>query len=221
MKPDTIYVRERGLQDYVPIWREMQALADKPDPLAEDELWLLQHYPVYTLGRVGKPEHVLNPGSIPVVNVDRGGQVTYHGPGQVIVYLLINLRRNGLGVRQVVSAMENAVIQLLSECGIDAQARADAPGVYVQGKKIAALGLRVRNGLTYHGLSLNVNMDIRPFQGINPCGYQGMEVAQMSDWISEIDERVLKQRLVECLAQQLGYNEARFVSEKVTSISNE
>lgn len=146
-----------------------------------DELWLVEHPPVYTQGMNGKPEHLLDLGDIPLVQTDRGGQVTYHGPGQVLVYVLIDLRRRGWGVRQLVCLLEQAVIDLLTGYGITAHTRHDAPGVYVQGKKIAALGLRVRHGFSYHGLSLNVAMDLEPFQRINPCGYAKLEVTQVCD----------------------------------------
>ena len=160
-------------------WEEMKAFTDARDEETLDELWLLQHPPVYTLGQAGKPEHLLAPGDIPVIKTDRGGQVTYHGPGQLVGYLLIDIKRMGLGVRNLVTGIERSVIDLLTRYEIQAMARKDAPGVYVEGRKVAALGLRVRRGRSYHGLSLNVDMDLTPFQGINPCGYEGMEVVDM------------------------------------------
>lgn len=159
----------------------MQEFTATRNANAADELWLVEHPPVYTQGMNGKPEHLLDLGDIPLVQTDRGGQVTYHGPGQVVVYVLIDLRRRGWGVRQLVGLLEQAVIDLLTGYGITAHTRRDAPGVYVQGKKIAALGLRVRHGCSYHGLSLNVAMDLAPFQRINPCGYAGLEVTQLCD----------------------------------------
>lgn len=174
-------VRELGRRDYEPVWRAMQAFTDRRDADTADELWLVEHPPVFTVGLNGKPEHLLSPGNIPVVPVDRGGQVTYHGPGQLVAYTLLDLRRLGLGPRQLVTVLEGAVIALLAEAGIHAEARREAPGVYVDGAKIAALGLRVRRGCCYHGLSLNVGMDLEPFSRINPCGYPGLKVTQVSE----------------------------------------
>lgn len=174
-------IKQLGRRDYEPVWRAMQAFTDKRDATTRDEIWVVEHPPVYTLGLNGRREHVLAPGDIPIVPCDRGGQVTYHGPGQIVVYVLLALRRRSLGVRRLVSLLENTVIALLAEHGVAAVARPDAPGVYVEGRKVAALGLRVRRGCSYHGLSLNVDMDLAPFQGINPCGYQGLEVTQLKD----------------------------------------
>lgn len=157
----------------------MQAFTDARNPADADEIWLLEHEAVFTLGRNGDPAHILNAGAIPVVESDRGGQVTYHGPGQLIVYPLLNLNRLKIGVRSMVVALENAVIEVLSQYGIQAESRRDAPGVYVEGKKIASLGLRVRHGCTYHGLSVNVDLDLAPFAAINPCGYAGLEVTSL------------------------------------------
>lgn len=194
-----IMVRDFGLQPYEPIYQKMLRFTDERTEKTPDEIWLLEHEPVYTLGKNGKKHHILNSGAIPIVQVDRGGQVTYHGPGQLIAYLLLDIRRRSLGVRQVVSAMENALIQLLETYSIDAYAKPNAPGVYVEDKKIAALGLRIRKGCSYHGLSLNVSMDTTPFNGINPCGYEGLEVAQLSDFSSQIDTDKIKQALIERL----------------------
>ncbi len=174
-------VRALGRCDYASVWRAMQEFTAARTLHAADELWLVEHPPVYTQGMNGKPEHLLDLGDIPLMQADRGGQVTYHGPGQVVVYVLIDLRRRKWGVRQLVSLLEQAVIDVLTGYGIAAHTRRDAPGVYVQGKKIAALGLRVRHGCSYHGLSFNVNMDLAPFQRINPCGYAGLEVTQLCD----------------------------------------
>jgi lipoyl(octanoyl) transferase len=174
-------VRNRGLADYTTIWREMQAYTAARTVESPDELWLLQHPPVFTLGRKGKMEHVLDTGRIPLIHVDRGGQVTYHGPGQLIAYLLLDLTRRRLGVQALVRLLEQAVIELLADYAIRAERREGAPGVYVDGHKIAALGLRVRRGCSYHGLSLNINMDLAPFMMINPCGYAGLKVTQLAD----------------------------------------
>ncbi|MEW5904137.1 MAG: lipoyl(octanoyl) transferase LipB [Pseudomonadota bacterium] len=173
-----IHIRALGLVEYEPTWRAMQRFTAERTAETVDEIWLLQHPPTYTQGQAGKPEHVLNPGAIPLVQIDRGGQVTYHGPGQIVAYLLLDLRRWHLNVRQLVTLMEQAVIDLLAEHGVTAHGRRDAPGVYVGDAKIAALGLKIRNGCCYHGLSLNVDMDLAPFARINPCGYQGLRVTQ-------------------------------------------
>ncbi|MCP1672972.1 lipoyl(octanoyl) transferase [Natronocella acetinitrilica] len=174
-------VRRLGLADYEPTWRAMQAFTDDRGPDTPDEIWLVEHPPVFTLGLAGKPEHVLAPGDIPVVNVDRGGQVTYHGPGQVVIYPLLDMRRRRLGVRQLVTLLEETVVALLADYGITAYPRPDAPGVYVDDAKIAALGLRIRRGASYHGVALNVAMDLEPFSRINPCGHAGMQVIQVRD----------------------------------------
>ncbi len=165
---------------YEPTWRAMQRYTDTRDPLADDEVWALEHPRVFTLGMNGRPEHLLAPGDIPVVQIDRGGQVTYHGPGQLVVYPLIDLRRHALGVRDLVSALEEALIALLAGYGISAAARRDAPGVYVAGAKVASLGLRIRRGCSYHGLALNVAMDREPFERINPCGFAGLAVTDLA-----------------------------------------
>jgi lipoyl(octanoyl) transferase len=169
-------VRHLGRVEYEPIWRAMQAFTAQRSPDTPDELWLLEHPPVYTQGQAGKPEHLIAATTIPVIPIDRGGQITYHGPGQVVAYVLVDLRRRGYGIRELVTRMEQAVIDLLAAQGVSAARRNGAPGVYVNGAKIAALGLRVKHGCTYHGLALNVDMDLRPFAAINPCGYAGMAV---------------------------------------------
>lgn len=174
-------IRQPGLCDYLPIWQEMQAFTRRRGDETPDELWLLQHRPVFTLGMNGKPAHVLSAGDIPVLNVDRGGQVTYHGPGQLVAYVLLDLRRLGIGVRGLVTALEQSVVEWLQSCSVTASVRRDAPGVYVDGAKVAALGLRVRRGCSYHGLAINVDMDLTPFDRINPCGYAGMPVTQLRD----------------------------------------
>jgi lipoyl(octanoyl) transferase len=174
-------VRYRGVADYTGTWREMQAYTDARTAESPDELWLLQHPPVFTLGRNGKTEHLHHTGDIPVIHVDRGGQVTYHGPGQLVAYLLLDLKRRRLGIQPLVHLLEQSVIDLLADYSIRSGRRDKAPGVYVEGRKIAALGLRVRRGCCYHGLSLNVNMDLTPFSMINPCGCAGLEVTQLAE----------------------------------------
>jgi lipoyl(octanoyl) transferase len=166
--------------DYEPVWHAMQAYTDNRGPEACDEIWIVEHPPVFTQGQAGKAEHILAPGNIPVVQVDRGGQVTYHGPGQLVVYFLIDIRRRKLGVRQLVTAIENTVVEALKPYGIDSAPRPDAPGVYIGSEKVCSLGLRIRRGCSFHGLALNVNMDMEPFDRINPCGYAGMQMTQTS-----------------------------------------
>ncbi|GAB4290981.1 MAG: lipoyl(octanoyl) transferase LipB [Thiohalomonadaceae bacterium] len=176
-----LQIRRLGRAEYTSVWRNMQRFTEERMADTPDELWLVEHPPVFTVGLNGKAEHLLNPGAIDVIQVDRGGQVTYHGPGQVVLYLLVDLRRRGLGVRALVNRMEQAVIALLAGHGIPARARQEAPGVYVDGAKIASLGLRVRRGCSYHGLALNVDMDLEPFSRINPCGHPGLAVTQLRD----------------------------------------
>jgi lipoyl(octanoyl) transferase len=195
--------RLSGLQDYRRTWESMRAFTDARGPDTEDELWLLEHPAVYTLGQAGRVEHLLHPGEIPVVHCDRGGQVTYHGPGQLIAYLLLDMRRSGLGVRRLVRLLEESVVALLAQRGIEAAVRADAPGVYVAGAKIASLGLRVRRGCTYHGLALNVAMDLQPFRCIDPCGYPGLRVTQLSDWIPDVSPETVQDWLVGELVRRL------------------
>ena len=179
--PQPLIFRILGRVGYEPTLQAMQAFTAARTPDTPDELWLLEHPPVFTLGQAGKREHVLNEIGIPIMPIDRGGQVTYHGPGQVVIYLLLDLKRRGYGVKELVRRMEQAVIDLLAEEGIPGERMEGAPGIYVDGAKIAALGLRVKGGCTYHGLALNVGMDLSPFQAINPCGYAGMAVTQMRD----------------------------------------
>jgi lipoyl(octanoyl) transferase len=200
-----LLVRRRGLSDYSAAWAEMRAFTDGRTQDTPDELWLLQHPPVFTLGQAGRAEHLLDPGEIPVIQTDRGGQVTYHGPGQLIAYLLVDLRRVGLGVKGLVRLLEGAVIGLLAGYGIEAEARADAPGVYVAGAKIASLGLRVRRGCSYHGLSLNVDMDLTPFLRINPCGHPGLAVTQLADLGGPKDLRLVGDALAGEIARRLAW----------------
>ncbi len=176
-----LIVRRLGRADYEPTWHAMQAFTAQRGPNTPDEIWLLEHPPVFTLGLAGKREHILQVTDIPIVAIDRGGQVTYHGPGQLVAYLLLDLKRRGYGVRELVSRMEQAVIDLLADYGIEGTRRDKAPGVYVEEKKIAALGLRIKHGMSYHGLALNVDMDLTPFAYINPCGYEGLEVTQLRE----------------------------------------
>lgn len=176
-----LVVRRLGRAEYEPVWRAMSDFTDRRTPDTMDEFWLVEHPPVYTLGQAGRREHLLAPGDIPVLDVDRGGQVTYHGPGQVVAYPMLDLRRRGIGIRRLVEGLEQAVIEQLAGYDIRAARRERAPGVYVDGRKIAALGLRVRRGCTFHGLAFNVAMDLSPFQRIDPCGYAGLEVTQVSD----------------------------------------
>ena len=199
----SLIVRELGLQPYQKVWQDMQAFTDRRSASTPDELWLVQHPPVYTLGKNAKAEHVLDPGDIPVVKSDRGGQVTYHGPGQLVGYVLLDLNRKKIGVRELVTRIENSVIELLGEYGIRANARKDAPGVYVDDRKIAALGLRVRRGCSFHGLAFNVDMDLEPFSRINPCGYRGLEVTQLSDLVAVADLAAVAGELVSHLRRQL------------------
>ncbi|MNR09655.1 Octanoyltransferase [compost metagenome] len=191
-------VKQLGLVDYTPTWQAMQAFTDSRTQATPDELWCVEHPPVYTLGLAGKPEHLIMPSSIEVVKCDRGGQVTYHGPGQLVVYLLIDFKRMGIGVRELVRRIEQAIIDMLGELGIAAYGDVNAPGVYVAGEKIASLGLRIKNGAVYHGLSLNVDMDLTPFLWINPCGYAGLKVTQIKEQgvaltVAQAAERLLPQ----------------------------
>jgi len=176
-----ITIRNLGVQPYESTWQDMQRFTQNRAADSVDEIWITEHLPVYTLGLNGKREHLLNTGAIPVIQSDRGGQVTYHGPGQLVVYTLIDIKRRNLGIRQLVTTLEQAMIFALAQHGISAEARADAPGVYVNGKKIGSIGLRVKRNCSYHGLSINNHMDLRPFDHINTCGYPGLEVTQLAD----------------------------------------
>lgn len=195
--------RDLGRVPYEPTWRQMQALNETRDASTPDELWVLEHPPVYTLGMAGKPEHLLRDTDIPMVRIDRGGQITYHGPGQIVVYLLIDLRRRGLKVRELVHLMEQALIDTLADDGLAAERQNGAPGVYIGGAKIAALGLRVKNGSSYHGLSLNVDMDLTPFTWINPCGYSGLQTTQLRDLGVGTEQAVVADRLIAHLERLL------------------
>lgn len=228
-------VRWLGLQDYEPVWRAMQAYTDTRDADSSDELWLLEHPPVFTQGQAGKAEHVLAPGDIPVVQVDRGGQVTYHGPGQLVGYVLVDLKRLGFGIRELVTRIEQSLVELLDCYGLSAHPRPDAPGVYLgDGAKIAQLGLRVRRGCTFHGLSLNIDMDLEPFARINPCGYQGLAVTDMTSRgaVLSKDEAFsgpaeaptpveVGERLSAILVAALGYTDCKHLHEAGFPAGNE
>ena len=197
-------VRDLGRHAYEPVWRAMQGFTDTRTADTPDELWLVEHDPVFTLGQAGKPEHVLMPGDIPVLQVDRGGQVTYHGPGQIVVYPLLDLKRLKVGVRDYVCNIEQAIIDTLAEWNLHAERREGAPGVYVNGAKVAALGIRVRRGCTFHGLAFNIAMDLEPFHRINPCGYAGLQVTSMLDLGGPSSLDAVKPVLLEQLASQFG-----------------
>ncbi len=199
----TIAVKRLGRVDYAPVFAQMQAYTAARTAESPDELWIVEHPPVYTLGQAGKPEHILRDVGIPLVKIDRGGQVTYHGPGQVVIYLLLDLSRLKIKVRELVTAIEQAVIDLLADYGVTAERRDGAPGVYVGDAKIAALGLRIRNGCSYHGVSLNVDMDLAPFEAINPCGYPGLKVIQTKDLNIPLTAHEAGERLSDHLLRQL------------------
>ena len=205
---DVPRIRDLGRRDYQEVWEAMQAFVDGRDAEAPDEIWLVEHAPVFTLGQNAKPEHVLAPGDIPIVQVDRGGEVTYHGPGQLVIYPLINIERLRLGVRELVCALENAVVALCASHGIEAAGRRDAPGVYVAGAKLASIGLRIRKGWSYHGMAVNVSLDVAPFLRINPCGYAGLEICRLADLGGPADLRATAEQLLPLLLHRLGYNSA-------------
>ncbi|HNP35997.1 MAG TPA: lipoyl(octanoyl) transferase LipB [Woeseiaceae bacterium] len=198
-----VIIRTLGSTDYEPVWRRMQAFTDARDEHTPDEIWFTEHEPVFTLGVNAKREHLLAPGNIPIVQIDRGGQVTYHGPGQLMVYPLLDLKRADLGVRALVSALEQCVVDLATGYGISAASRSDAPGVYVEGKKLASVGLRIRRGASFHGMALNVDMDLEPFTRINPCGFSGLEVTDLAalgvrDNLTEVQQTLLPHLLSHC-----------------------
>ena len=202
--PDSIAIRALERAEYEPVWQAMRQFTAARAANTPDEIWLVEHLPIYTQGQAGKPEHLLNDNGIPVIRTDRGGQITYHGPGQIVAYVLIDLRRRRLNVRQLVRLMEQAVVNLLAGYGIDAHGREDAPGVYVGDAKIAALGLKIKNGCSYHGVALNVDMDLAPFANINPCGYTGLRVTQMRDVGVAAPFDTLAQQLAQQLASLLS-----------------
>lgn len=209
---ETVIIRTLIQRDYHETWQAMRKFTDERIAETQDEIWLVEHPPVYTLGQAGTQEHILNPGAIPIIKTDRGGQVTYHGPGQLIVYFMLDIRRRHLGVRELVDKLENSVIDLLAEYSLTAQAKREAPGVYVNGAKICSIGLRIRRGCSYHGLALNVAMDLSPFAGINPCGYAGLAVTQLQNEVGITDLNQAATHLINYLLKNLGYTNAIFAS---------
>ncbi|WP_394493859.1 lipoyl(octanoyl) transferase LipB [Shewanella sp. ENK2] len=207
MQTQALHIRHLGRQDYESVWHAMQAYTDNRDSDSNDELWIVEHSPVFTQGQAGKSEHILNPGDIPVIQVDRGGQVTYHGPGQLVVYPLIDIKRSKLGVRQLVNSIEQSIVDMLAMYDVNAYAKADAPGVYVDERKVASLGLRIRKGCSFHGLALNVDMDLAPFQRINPCGYAGLEMVQCKALGGPQTVEEAGEKLIQTLSKVLGYQE--------------
>lgn len=193
----------------------MQSFTQNRTSSTVDEIWLLEHEPVFTLGRNSKPEHILSESDIPMLQIDRGGQVTYHGPGQLIAYVLIDLKRHGIGVRQLVSCMEQSIIDTLAEYQLNAYAKKQAPGVYIDNAKIAAVGLRIKKGCSFHGLSFNLNMDLSPFKQINPCGYKDLQVTQLADFIALFERPKIEQQLLDHLVKQLCYEDIEYLSEAV------
>ena len=215
---DSIIVRSLGRQEYEPLWRAMQRFTDQRDQSTPDEIWFTEHPPIFTLGLNASREHLLAPGDIPVIQIDRGGQVTYHGPGQLMIYPLIDLKRAKFGVRDLVTALERTVVDLAASFDIDAAARADAPGVYVEGRKLASVGLRVRRGASYHGMALNIDVDLAPFSRINPCGFSNLELTDLnrlgvSESMKDITDRVLKH-----LLGHLGFLHKRIASSSATDL---
>jgi lipoyl(octanoyl) transferase len=202
-----LYVRYLGLQPYLETWQQMKDFTEQRNENTVDEIWLVEHPAVFTQGSAGKAEHLLQQTHIPVVKSDRGGQITYHGPGQLIAYLLINIRRKDFNVRSLVSIIEESIISLLADYHVNGVAKADAPGVYVKGRKIASLGLKIRKGCSFHGLALNVNMDLSPFLQINPCGYAGLEMTQCSNEGIELSVKELAPLLIDKLNKQLSYSQ--------------
>ncbi len=204
MPHTSLIIRQLGMQPWAPVSLAMHQFTDQRDDNTPDEIWLVEHPPVFTQGQAGKSEHLLMPGDIPVMQSDRGGQVTYHGPGQQIMYVMVNLKRRKTGVRQLVTALEQTVIDTLAHFSVTANARPDAPGVYVNGKKICSLGLRIRNGCSFHGLALNIDMDLTPFLRINPCGYAGMEMTQLAALTASVTPDDIPPLLIKNFAIQLA-----------------
>ena len=203
----TLFIRRLGRTEFESTWRAMQDFTTARNAEMPDEIWLTEHSPVYTLGLNRKDVRMPTRDDIPIVNTDRGGKITYHGPGQTIIYLLIDLKRKGMNVRQLVSAMENSVVTLLAEMNVPALARADAPGVYVHDKKIASVGLRLKKECCYHGIALNVDMDLSPFSAIDPCGYRGLEVTQLRDLNIHLSQAETAEKLLKYLTKELGYSD--------------
>ncbi len=208
----TITVRSLGLQDYEPLWRAMQRFTDTRTPETADEIWFTEHPPVFTLGLNASREHLIATGDIPVVQIDRGGQVTYHGPGMLMIYPLIDIKRLGLGVRDLVTALEQSVVDLAAGYGIDARARPDAPGVYVADTKFASVGLRIRRGASYHGMALNVRVDLEPFLRINPCGYAGLEMTDLATLGGDSDLDAVRRKLLPHFLRQLRLEDTNVAS---------
>jgi len=203
---NSVIIRDiSGLQDYTHCWQAMRHFTDQRTDDTLDEIWLLEHSPVFTQGQNGKAEHIIDPGTIPIVQSDRGGQVTYHGPGQLVVYAMVNLKRKKWNIRQLVTALEQPIIQWLADLTITAEAKCEAPGIYVNNKKIGSVGLRVRRGCSYHGLALNINMDLQPFLRINPCGFAALAMTQFADISPLKDIKTAKIQLVDYLLRNLGY----------------
>jgi lipoyl(octanoyl) transferase len=207
LSANTLLVRQLGQRDWQPVSDAMHQFTDHRDNSTADEIWLVEHHPVFTQGQAGKAEHLLMPGDIPVVQSDRGGQVTYHGPGQQVMYVLIDVKRRKMGVRELVTALEETVIATLADYDVSARARADAPGVYVGDDKICSLGLRIRKGCSFHGLALNVAMDLAPFLRINPCGYAGMQMTQLSQFQQGVTPADVQPRLVQHFARLTGFTQ--------------
>ena len=197
-------IKHLNIRPYMEIWEQMKSFTMTRNETTEDQCWLLQHFPVYTQGQAGKPEHLLNPAQIPVVQSDRGGQVTYHGPGQLVAYFMIDLKKRHMGIRSLVCRLEKMLISFLSQYDIQAQTHCGAPGVYIGEKKIASLGLRVKNGCTYHGLALNVDMDLNPFLGINPCGFARLQMTQMKDYSANITFPKIEHEIEQIILQQFA-----------------
>lgn len=205
MTTDTLIIRQLDRQEYQTCWQAMRSFTDQRDASTPDEIWLLEHPPVFTQGQNGKSEHILNPGDIPIIQVDRGGQVTYHGPGQLVAYTLIDIKRKQWTIRELVTRLETSVIELLAEFNIAAHAKREAPGVYINQAKICSVGLRIRRGCSYHGLALNVMMDLAPYSRINPCGFSQLQMTQLSAFNSAINTHETGLKLVNYLAANLGY----------------
>ena len=212
MPNETLIIRQLGRRAYEGVWHAMQEFTDNRDAGTRDEIWLVEHEPVFTQGQAGKEEHLLFTGDIPVVKVDRGGQVTYHGPGQLVAYVMLDIRRLKIGVRELVTHLEDSIVELLQGYQIDAYPKADAPGVYVDGKKIASLGLRIRKGCSFHGLALNINMDLEPFQRINPCGYAGLEMVQAASIGGPDTVATAQTQLIDILASRLAYTATEHIT---------
>ncbi len=198
-------IHDLGRRDYQSTWQQMKDFTDARDANTADEIWLLEHPPVFTQGLAGKPEHLLAPGNIPVIQTDRGGQVTYHGPGQILVYVLFDLRRLNIGIRQLVCNLERSIIDVLAEYQVNAVNRLDAPGVYIEGEKICSIGLRVRKGCSYHGIAFNIDMDLEPFSRINPCGFRNLTITQLSAFVKPITIAEVKSRITHHLLKNFGY----------------